>query len=277
MMSWRAARRSLARPRAAAPRPRHPPQRLPCRPTTLAAAHPPTVTVYLDMKSPHAYLILAPALQVARDYHVKVEFKPYELSFVDMGISTKHEADGVRHSPSALSDSRAKMFYTVAREYARLQDIQIRGPHKLLQSRLANLALLFARAEGGGNTKKVVAPFLQTVFDAGWPNGWREYDMEDASVLKQTLADLGADVSGFDAFVEPGGEGDQGMAAIREEGDASGCVGVPHLEWTRPSDGRVVGMFGREHLALLRLQLHEQGKARNSGVNPHISHAWRPS
>ena len=199
------------------------------------------------------------------------------LALRPAGISTKVEADGVRHSPSALSDSRAKMFYTVAREYARLQDIQIRGPHKLLQSRLANLALLFARAEGGGNTKNVVAPFLQTVFDAGWPNGWREYDMEDASVLKETLADLGADVSGFDAFVEPGGEGDQGMAAIREEGDASGCVGVPHLEWTRPSDGRVVGMFGREHLALLRLQLHEQGKARNSGVNPHISHAWRPS
>ena len=50
-----------------------------------SGAPPPTVTVYLDMKSPHAYLILAPALQVARDYHVKVEFKPYELSFVDMG------------------------------------------------------------------------------------------------------------------------------------------------------------------------------------------------
>ena len=89
MMSWRAARRSLARPRAAAPRPRHSPQRLPCRPTTLAASEAaPTVTVYLDMKSPHAYLILAPALQVARDYHVKVEFKPYELSFVDMGDPT---------------------------------------------------------------------------------------------------------------------------------------------------------------------------------------------
>ena len=68
----------------------------------------------------------------------------------------------MRHSPSALSDSRAKMFYTVAREYARLQDIQIRGPHKLLQSRLANLALLFARAAGGGtvqthNSTRVVA------------------------------------------------------------------------------------------------------------------------
>ena len=93
------------------------------------------------------------------------------------------------------------MFYAVARDYAALQGLQIRGPHKLLQSRLANLALLYARGESDHSSKKVDVDYLRTVFYAGWPNGWREYDMESVEVLKATLADLGADVGGFDECV----------------------------------------------------------------------------
>lgn len=38
------------------------------------------LTVYLDFKSPHAYLAVRPTLQVARDFHVKVDFHVYTLS-----------------------------------------------------------------------------------------------------------------------------------------------------------------------------------------------------
>lgn len=163
-----------------------------------------TVTCYLDVKSPHAYLILQPFLQVQEDYAVTVEFKPYQLDFVEMGISLTRPEDGCpeRVSPSPQSDRRARMFYAVAREYAALQGLQIRGPYKLLQSRLANLALLYARGESDHNHMKVDVDYLLTVFDAGWPNGWREYDMESVEVLKATLAELGADVSGFNECVQ---------------------------------------------------------------------------
>ena len=106
-----------------------------------------TCTCYLDVKSPHAYLVLKPFLQVQEDYDVSVEFKPYQLDFVEMGISLTRPEDGCqeRVSPSPQSDRRARMFYAVARDYAALQGLRIRGPYKLLQSRLANLALLYAR------------------------------------------------------------------------------------------------------------------------------------
>jgi 2-hydroxychromene-2-carboxylate isomerase len=193
--------------------------------------------VYLDVKSPHAYLVLAPALQLAVDYEVQVDFKPYLLSFVDMGISLRHDEDGMRHSPSEGADRRARMFYSTAREYAELQGLRIRGPYKLLRSRLANLALLRAGDAGAA------AHFLQTVFDAGWPNGWREYDMECAATLKETLRQLEVDVDGWEAFVEPGGEGDQALAQVCATAEASGCVGVPHIEWS--VDGKTKGLFGR--------------------------------
>jgi hypothetical protein len=100
--------------------------------------------------------------------------------------------------------------YITPGDYAALQGINIRGPYKLLKSRLGNLALLYARGESDHSAIKCEAEYLQAVFDAGWPNGWREYDMEDPEVLKGTLAELGADPSGFDEFIEEGGEGSPG-------------------------------------------------------------------
>ena len=39
------------------------------------------ITVYLDMKSPHAYIAVRPSLELARDYKVKLDFRPYTLSY----------------------------------------------------------------------------------------------------------------------------------------------------------------------------------------------------
>ena len=36
--------------------------------------------VYIDLKSPHAYLAVRPSLQIARDFKVAVNFLPYTLS-----------------------------------------------------------------------------------------------------------------------------------------------------------------------------------------------------
>ncbi|MFP6697565.1 MAG: hypothetical protein VCF08_11755, partial [Alphaproteobacteria bacterium] len=44
--------------------------------------------VYLDMKSPHAYVSVRPSLQVARDYRVRVNFLPYTMSYITIGVST---------------------------------------------------------------------------------------------------------------------------------------------------------------------------------------------
>ena len=46
------------------------------------------------------------ALRLAEEYAVRVEFKPYQLDFVEMGISLKHEADGVRHRGEAVTGVR---------------------------------------------------------------------------------------------------------------------------------------------------------------------------
>lgn len=184
------------------------------------------------------------------------------------------ESDGARHPPSALADRRAKMFYTVSREYAKIQGLKIRGPAKLLDSRCGNLGLMFAREHG------VAAQYLAQIFDAGWPNGWRDFDLEDEAHVEGALGNVcgSAAAAGFPGYIAPGGEGDVALRASMEDAEATGCVGVPHLAWVDASDpSKAFGMFGREHLSLLRRKLHEKGLARREGVAADISHAWEPA
>ena len=64
----------------------------------------PSITVYLDLKSPHAYLAVLPTLEVERDYHCRVDWMPFELSYVDLGVTTSASdmKDRVRRPPSAV-------------------------------------------------------------------------------------------------------------------------------------------------------------------------------
>ena len=57
--------------------------------------------VYLDIKSPHAYLAVRPTLEVARNYRVRVNFLPYTLGYATVGVTTSVEPDMKRRPPTA--------------------------------------------------------------------------------------------------------------------------------------------------------------------------------
>lgn len=233
-----------------------------------AAAAPPVIDVYIDMKSPHAFLAVLPTLDVERDYHCLLRWLPFELSYVDIGVSTEVGPDMVRRPPSAHGDRRARMYYRAAREYARLQGVRIRGPARLLDSRRANMGMLWAARQGRA------AEYALDVFRAGWPSGWRDYDMEDPARLAASLRNAGAGADGFAEWLRSGAARDEYDAAQRAA-VRSGAVGVPH--YSLDDGGRHLGLFGREHLALIRGKLHARGLARRPGVTPDVSHAWRPA
>lgn len=104
--------------------------------------------VYLDMKSPHAYLAVRPTLEVARDYRVRLNFLPYTMSYTAIGVSKSVEPDMKRRPPSPAADRKARMYYTAARQYAALQGLPFRSPYRLLDSASAHKAFLFAKQQG---------------------------------------------------------------------------------------------------------------------------------
>jgi hypothetical protein len=105
-------------------------------------------------------------------------------------------------------------------------------------------------------------------------DGWRSYDLESLSQLERTLAEVDVDCSTFVEFMEPGGEGDQALGETQEAAEEEGIVGVPHYTFDDPATGKSLGMFGREHLALIRGKLHAEGLAKHEGVSSECSHAF---
>ena len=158
--------------------------------------------VYLDLKSPHAYLAVRPTLEVARDYKVRLNFLPYTWSYTGFGLTTSVDSDMQRRPPSDAADRKARMYYTAARQYAALQGLPFRTPHRLLDSDLAQKVFLFAR------TQKVEVPFLMNVYLYGWGSGWRAYELESLPQLSGTLLDVGAHLEGIEEFVAEGGRGE---------------------------------------------------------------------
>ncbi|MBT6277643.1 MAG: hypothetical protein HOI95_26355 [Chromatiales bacterium] len=227
-----------------------------------------SLSVYLDMKSPHAYIAVRPTLEVARDYRVKLDFRPYTLSYTGMGISTTVE-DNQRRPPSPEADRKARMYYAAARQYTRLQRIPLRSPHRLLDAELAHRAFLFAKRQA------LEIPFMMSVCLRGWGSGWRDYEIESLTQLRNSLAHLGANLDGFEAFVGPDGHGQRELIKCMEDAHESGFVGAPHYVFHDDAIGREVGLFGREHLALIRSKLSAQGLARDDSVQAEFSHAWR--
>ena len=56
--------------------------------------------------------------------------------------------------------------------------------------------------------------------------------------------------------------------------DAAGFAGAPHYVFNDASSGRELGLFGREHLALIREKFAVEGLARSPTVRAEFSHAW---
>ena len=228
-----------------------------------------TLKVYLDLKSPHAYLAVRPSLEVARDYRVHVEFLPFTLSYEAFGITTSVEPDMQRRPPSAAADRKARMYYTAAREYAAMQRLPFRTPHRLLDSTQAHRAWVFAKRQG------LEVPFIMSVYLHGWGSGWREYELESDAQLTQTLADIGADLGGLGSYLAEGGAADEALAQYTEHAEQTGYVGVPHFVFPDERLGREVGIFGREHLTFIRERFAAQGLARRADVRAEFTHAWR--
>ena len=228
-----------------------------------------TLDVYLDLKSPYAYIAIRPSMEISRDYKVRVNFLPYTLSYVGLGFTTSVDTDMKRRPATPQADRKARTAYAGVRQYTACQGLPFRSPHRLLDSNLAHRAFLFAKEQ------KLEVPFAMSVYLHGWGSGWRQYELESSSQLRSTLKEVGADTEEFESFTAPNGRGESQLARGMIDAEAKGLVGVPHYAFYDATADRELGLFGREHLALIREKFTREGLARNRDVRAEFSHAWR--
>jgi 2-hydroxychromene-2-carboxylate isomerase len=200
------------------------------------------VTIYIDYKSPYAYLAKDLAYPLERDYPVRLDWLPYVLDIPSfLGSARVDDSGGViKDERNAHQWRRVRYSYMDCRREARKRGLVIRGPQKIWDSTLAACGMLYAKRQGHA----VLRRYHDLIFERFCK---RELDIEDPAVVGAVLAEAGADTAGFATFSAR--EGREEVDRICRAAEALGVFGVP----TFVIDGEL--FWGREHLPEIRERL----------------------
>jgi 2-hydroxychromene-2-carboxylate isomerase len=197
-----------------------------------------TLTLYIDYKSPYAYLAKDPAYRLESETGVAIDWLPYILDIPAYLGSAKVDGEGrvLEQSRNAHQWRRVKYSYRDVRREANRSGLTIRGTQKIWNSSLAGIGLLYAKEYG------VFRAYNDEVFERFWK---RDLDIENPSALADVLERAGADVASFTAFTQD--EGRRELKTVQEAAEARGVFGVPSFLFP---DGDLY--WGREHLPRVR-------------------------
>ncbi len=196
----------------------------------------PRLAVYIDLKSPYAYLAIDPTRAMAAERGVPIDWRPFTLDIPSYLGSAKLAKGGrkvEKAQRTAAQWSGVKYAYMDARRYANLTGKTVRGTVKIWDSSLAGIAMLWAKRHG--------ADALDRLLDAAYPVFWRrELDIEDPAALEALFPETGVPVEGFRDYAR--GEGRDEHDALNEAAFDAGVYGVPTYLVEDEA------WFGREHL-----------------------------
>jgi 2-hydroxychromene-2-carboxylate isomerase len=201
-----------------------------------------TVTVYIDYKSPYAYLAKDLVYQLERDFAVRIDWLPYVLDIPSFLGSARLDENGrvIEESRNAHQWRRVKYSYMDCRRQAKKRGLVIRGPQKIWDSTLAAAGLLYAKRQNDA----VLRRYHDITFERFWK---RELDIEDPAVVAAVLAEAGADNAGLGDYLA--GAGPREVDRISRAAEEMGIFGVPSFV----IDGEQ--FWGREHLPDIREML----------------------
>jgi 2-hydroxychromene-2-carboxylate isomerase len=216
------------------------------------------LTVYIDFKSPYAYLAIQPTRHLAEEIGIQINWLPFVLDIPSYLGSARLDKSGqvTTQSRSEEQWSWVKYAYYDCRRYANLRSMTIRGTVKIWDTNLAAMGMLWARRQGD----EILQRYIDGIYVPFWK---RELDVEDVSVVEAVLGDAGAVVSGFKTFAR--GEGVEKNQLLQQKTFGQGIFGVPTY---------VLGddiYFGREHLPRIRWQLEGE-----RGPSPDIGYELLP-
>lgn len=195
--------------------------------------------VYVDFKSPYAYVAIGPTRALAEELGIDVDWRPLTLDIPSFAGSARlGERDQVVESRrSADQWAWVRYAYRDARRYGALRGLVVRGTTKIWDSSLAAIGLLWAKPQGA----EILRRYMDTVFERFWR---RELDIEDVAVIEAVLRESGARTDGFRSHAAGAGRAEH--EAEQTAIFASGIFGVPSYL----AGGEL--LWGREHLPRIR-------------------------
>jgi 2-hydroxychromene-2-carboxylate isomerase len=186
--------------------------------------------IYIDYKSPYAYLIKDAAYSLAVEFGRELTWLPYVLTIPDFLGTVEgrnpHQWRRVRYS------------YMDARRLANRRGLTVKGPQKIFDSSLAAIGMLYAQRRGA------FRQYNDLVFERFWK---RELDIEDRVAIRNVLEESGAPGAAFFDFLEE--EGRRELDSVNHEAEEAGVFGVPSFV----VDGEI--FWGGDRLWMVREKL----------------------
>lgn len=206
------------------------------------------VIVYIDIKSPYAYLAVEPTRQLEKELGIEFDWRPFVLDIPSYLGSARLDQEGnvVEQDRSAEQWLGVKYAYADCRRYARMHGQTIRGTEKIWDSNLVATAMLWARQHG----RQALDSFIDFVYVPFWK---RELDIQDMATIEGLLDSCVPGENDFAAWSV-----NVGMTTnlrLQEEAFNAGIYGVP----TYVIDGKL--FFGREHLPRVKWELSDKSTA----------------
>lgn len=214
-----------------------------------------SLIVYIDFKSPYAYLAVEPTRRMLNELGLSADWRPFVLDIPSyLGTAKLDKAGKVaKQNRSEEQWSGVKYAYYDCRRYANLRDLTVRGTVKIWNTDLPALGMQWAKQ----HSEAAMHRFIDLVYVPFWK---RELDAESLSAIEALLASAGVPTAGFAVYVD--GVGGQAHRDQQEAAFAAGVYGVPTFVVARGSGEAPAIYFGREHLPRIRWHLGgEQGPA----------------
>ncbi len=204
--------------------------------------------VYVDIKSPYAFVAIRPTLALEAELGISFDWRPLTLDIPSyLGSARKKAGKVVSSDRSPAQWAGIRYGYRDARRYAERQGHMLKGTEKIWNSSIPNIGILWVVQQDRSR--------LAAYFDAVYPPFWRrELDVEDVGVVEGCLRAAGVSVDGFAEY--QAGAGRQLHDELQAELLPAGIYGVPSYVF-----GDHI-LFGREHLPYVRWYLQgQQGQA----------------
>ena len=200
------------------------------------------IDIYIDFKSPYAYLAINPSIKFAKRNKLKINWLPCVLEIPDyLGSAKVDDQRNILESDRNPHQwRRVKYSYMDCRRYANIRDITIRGPQKIWNTQLISIALLWTK----NNNYELTELFIEYVFEKFWK---REIDIEDYSVITSVLKHIGINSNFFKEWSI--NDGKKELEVITEKGQEKGVFGVPSYYF----DNEL--FWGREHLPMIEAKI----------------------
>ena len=162
--------------------------------------------VYIDFKSPYAYLSVVPTREMLSRLDLIADWRPFVLDIPSCLGSAKLDKGGKKVAKQDRTEeqwSGVKYAYFDCRRYANLSGMTIRGTIKIWNTNLPAIGMLWIKQFSDLTEQCSKGSLLEKYIDAIYDPFWkRELDVEDLSEVLKVLKAIGAPTEGFSDFVK---------------------------------------------------------------------------